>query len=507
MSKRKRVKQEKSNNGNFSLVVKMNSRLLWRLFTLFLGLDILIILLFTFFIVYKAEENFAGIYQTYASEVTAQDSRNEPDEALADPEPNIPENINLPPNYSIKEGAAPEGWKIHQSLYRIGDNILPESPRYLTPARNTAGIYQAITGLTYSVYNDGIILEYNIGSDFRILAFLFAIILIVEGICFLGRISSNTKLIQESLKPIYEIEQATRSLRNATTPAELAALAGRINKIEAQNLNSRISVDSAQDELKGLADAINDLLERIEEAYRSQARFVSDASHELRTPISVIQGYVNLLDRWGKNDPKTMQESIDAIKNEADNMKDLIEQLLFLARGDNEAMVIHPEVFNLALLAEEVYQESQMIDPNHDIVFVGSGGQVKVEGDIQLIKQAMRILVDNSIKYTPGGEKITVTAGMKNGEALVSVQDNGIGMVPDDLPYIFDRFYRSDDSRARKTGGTGLGLSIAKWIIHRHGGHMEVLSRKDFGTRITLLLPPYTPLEQPEESPVPKPRP
>lgn len=487
MSKRKTAKQEKNKSSNFSLVVKMNSRLLWRLFTLFLGLDILFALLFTFFIVYKAEENFEGIYQAYsqgqeAQESNLRDSQNSPD----------PAQLNLPPGYVLTEGTVPQGWKIHQSLYRIGDGFLPDSPRYLTPAKGTEGIYDAITGLTYSLYDDGYILEYNIGKDFRLLVIIFAVIFIMEGLSFLGRISSNAKLIRESLKPIYEIEQATRSLRNATTPAELAALAGRINKIEAQNLHSRISVDSAQEELKGLADAINDLLERIEEAYRSQARFVSDASHELRTPISVIQGYVNLLDRWGKNDPKTMQESIDAIKNEADNMKDLIEQLLFLARGDNEAMVIHPEVFNLALLAEEVYQESQMIDPNHDIVFVGSGEQIKVEGDIQLIKQAMRILVDNSIKYTPGGGKITVTAGMKNHQAMVSIQDNGIGMVPDDLPYIFDRFYRSDDSRARKTGGTGLGLSIAKWIIHRHGGHMEVLSRKDFGTRITVLLPYYT---------------
>jgi two-component system sensor histidine kinase ArlS len=112
-----------------------------------------------------------------------------------------------------------------------------------------------------------------------------------------------------------------------------------------------------------------------------------------------------------------------------------------------------------------------------------------VNADRQLLKQAVRILVDNSIKYTPDNGEILVSVLEDNGIVRISVQDNGMGIEPETLPYIFDRFYRSDESRARRTGGSGLGLSIAKWIIDRHGGSIEVISRKEIGTRTTILLP------------------
>ncbi len=468
---KKRKNKEKKNNRDFSLVVKINSRLLWRLFTLFLSIDIIFVLLFSIFVVYKTENTFQDIYENIQIENLGA------------------ENIDLYGDFTINTSGELLGWRVPEFIVKLTSDFLTAKPRYLTTAADyDADVFDKITESQYSVKTDTFFITYDIGKDIRLISFLLSILLIAEGLIFLSRIASNAKLLRRSLKPIYEMEQAARTINNTASLSELTALAGRINKIEAENLNSRIAVDSAQEELKGLADAINDLLERIEEAYRSQARFVSDASHELRTPISVIQGYANLLDRWGKNDPKTLQEAIDAIKNESDNMKDLIEQLLFLARGDNEALPLNLESFNLSLLAEEVYQESQMIDPDHDISFSGSAN-LKVEGDIQLIKQALRIFVDNSIKYTPGGELIKIITGEEDTFAYVTIQDNGIGMTPEDLPHIFDRFYRSDDSRARKTGGTGLGLSIAKWIIHRHNGSVEVLSRKDFGTKIKIKLP------------------
>jgi len=215
--------------------------------------------------------------------------------------------------------------------------------------------------------------------------------------------------------------------------------------------------------------------------------FVSDASHELRTPISVIQGYANLLDRWGKNDEKTLQESIDAIKDETANMKGLVEQLLFLARGDNNTMALQIERFELSVLAVEVLRETQMIDGGHE--YDSSVAPVFINADKSLIKQATRILIDNAMKYTPSGKRITISVSDADGYARLTVQDEGIGIAPDAVPQIFDRFFRADESRARATGGTGLGLSIAKWITERHGGHMEVLSRQDIGTRISIVLP------------------
>lgn len=265
-------------------------------------------------------------------------------------------------------------------------------------------------------------------------------------------------------------------------------LAGAISSIDADKLDSHISIDSSQNELKGLASAINDMLNRINDSYQSQIRFVSDASHELRTPISVIQGYANLLDRWGKNDEATMQESIDAIKSEAESMKELVEQLLFLARGDNETIQFHKEDLDICEIMDEIIKETQMIDCNHRFK-VSLNRPAYVNVDKQLIKQVIRILIDNSIKYTPKGGEIILRVARKDNLVHIIVQDSGIGIEPEDLPNTFDRFYRSDESRARKTGGSGLGLSIAKWIIEHHKGHFEILSRVDIGTRITIVIP------------------
>jgi two-component system, OmpR family, sensor histidine kinase ArlS len=229
------------------------------------------------------------------------------------------------------------------------------------------------------------------------------------------------------------------------------------------------------------------MLDRINESYRSQVRFVSDASHELRTPISVIQGYANLLDRWGKKDEKTLQESIDAIKDETANMSGLVEQLLFLARGDNNTMALQVERFDLSTLADEVLRETQMIDGRHE--YDSCVTPVFINADKSLIKQATRILIDNAMKYTLSGKRISISVSDEDGYARLTIQDEGIGIAPEAVPKIFDRFYRADESRARATGGTGLGLSIAKWITERHGGHMEVLSRLDIGTRISIVLP------------------
>ena len=169
-------------------------------------------------------------------------------------------------------------------------------------------------------------------------------------------------------------------------------------------------------------------------------------------------------------------------------MKELVEQLLFLARGDNDSMHIEMEVFDLTEVAAEVVKETEMIDQSHAFAARWEGA-VPVRADMGLTKQALRILVDNSIKYTPAGGRITVSASARDGLARLSVQDEGQGIDADSLPHIFDRFYRTDESRARQTGGTGLGLAIAKWIVDRHGGWFEVRSWPGVGTRMTIVLP------------------
>ncbi|UQT50673.1 HAMP domain-containing histidine kinase [Flavonifractor plautii] len=167
--------------------------------------------------------------------------------------------------------------------------------------------------------------------------FVFAarVLFICQLASLVTNLFKNAYSIKKVLRPIQELAATAAKLNQVErmSPEELKALAGKLDEINATHLDRRIDLPGTQKELKTLAQAINAMLDRINEAYRSQMRFVSDASHELRTPIAVIQGYANLLNRWGKDDPATRQEAIDAIRQEADSMKELVEQLLFLARG------------------------------------------------------------------------------------------------------------------------------------------------------------------------------
>lgn len=317
------------------------------------------------------------------------------------------------------------------------------------------------------------------------------VVLLCQLLSLVSNLLKNAGTIRRTLRPIQELASAASLLGHAPSmrPEELSALAGKLDQINATHLDRRISVAGTQQELRDLAQAINAMLDRVNEAYRAQMRFVSDASHELRTPIAVIQGYASLLDRWGKDDPATRQEAISAIRTEADAMKDLVEQLLFLARGDNDSLRVEPETFDATETAAQVLKETQMIDQTHPLS-ADWDGPVFLHADPGLIKQALRILVDNSVKYTPAGGRITLSVRVLDGMARLSVEDEGAGIDRQSLPHIFDRFYRADVSRTRQTGGTGLGLAIAKMIADRHGGWFEVLSRVGVGTRMTLVLPP-----------------
>lgn len=311
---------------------------------------------------------------------------------------------------------------------------------------------------------------------------------IAEGLFVLKEAIFGTMKIRKILKPLDEIAKTASRLSNMTFDEEkFQSLEDAISKINSVSSDEKIYTGDS--ELRGLEDAINNLLERMRDSYRQQARFVSDASHELRTPISVIQGYANMLDRWGKEDESVLNESITAIKSESEHMKNLVEQLLFLARGINGKTHITFKEILLNDMINEVLEESKMIDKNHVYRYDNSEAIV-IYGDIGLLKQAARILIENAAKYTEENEAIVLKTGIsEKGEPYFSVQDNGIGMNEEDIPHIFERFFRADTVRARKNGGTGLGLSIAKWIIDGHRGYFSVLSRKGIGTRITIFLP------------------
>ena len=200
-----------------------------------------------------------------------------------------------------------------------------------------------------------------------------------------------------------------------------------------------------------------------------------------------------MLDRWGKDDEKILEESIEAIKSETQHMNRLVEQLLFLARGDSGRTKLHMENISLNEIIEEVYEESSMIDKDHKYIFRPCKEALTIKGDSAMLKQTARILAENAAKYTPSGGSIILSAFLKNkgGESCpaFAVEDEGMGINGEDISHIFERFFRSDPARGKDSGGTGLGLSIAKWIVDRHGGYFDVLTSEGIGTRITVMLP------------------
>ena len=355
-------------------------------------------------------------------------------------------------------------------------------------AQRTINFYPIETA-TYTVtWDDGKTMVKEASYFLYNIRKVIIIVGMAEGIFLLEEIIFGTARVRKVLKPLNEIAETAERLSNMVFDEEkFHSLEDAISKISPVASDERIHIGDS--EFKGLEDAINKLLDRMRDSYRQQARFVSDASHELRTPISVIQGYANMLDRWGKSDESVLDESITAIKSESENMKNLVEQLLFLARGINGKTQLTIEEFSLSNMIREVVEESKMIDDRHLYSYINLE-DVNVYGDVGLLKQTARILVENASKYTEDGENIILKIGRNDkGEPYFSVQDNGIGMDMKDIPHIFERFFRADTARVRKNGGTGLGLSIAKWIIDNHNGYFSVLSRKEIGTRITVYLP------------------
>ena len=476
--------KSRRSEGRFqsSIVARLNIKLFFRLLGIYLMLDLLLVVLFCGGLVAWSEGQAArlaalaeerGVPSAEATEWMAAGS------------------------YTVSAGRdTPEGIRLPDWLPSPAE--LEGKDRYFDP-----GTVDLLPILTFSTGGDTsytlvtrcqgelCTIRLDLSRPAAIFVFAARVLVICQLLSLLSNLLKNAGTIRRTLRPIQDLAAAAARLNQAAqgmSPEELQALAGKLDEINATHLDRRISVTSTQKELRTLAQAINSMLDRINAAYRSQMRFVSDASHELRTPIAVIQGYANLLDRWGKDDPATRQEAIDAIRQEADSMKELVEQLLFLARGDNDSMKVSFEPFDLTEVAGEVLRETQMIDQSH--IFSAQWSlPVPVWADLGLIKQALRVLVDNAIKYTPQGGRITIRAEGADGLARLSVEDEGQGIDSDSLPHIFDRFYRTDESRARQTGGTGLGLSIAKWIADRHGGWFEVTSWPGVGTHITLVLP------------------
>jgi signal transduction histidine kinase len=260
-------------------------------------------------------------------------------------------------------------------------------------------------------------------------------------------------------------------------------------KIDESNLDTRLDVPEADDELKSLSLTINSMLDRMSAAYRQQGRFVADVSHELRTPLAVVQGNVDLLSRWGSGDKTVLRDSILALQKQTSYMNQLVENLLLLARFDSMQSQLNVSTFPVGDLFGDLLKEQALIDTEHGYQMSMPDPEDTVRADRTMIKQMLRALIDNSVKYTPKDGSIRLGFRSDEKSAVFTVSDDGIGMEPEHSDHIFERFYRVDQARTRATGGMGLGLSIVAAIARAHGGGVSVESEPGVGTTVSVILP------------------
>ena len=253
-------------------------------------------------------------------------------------------------------------------------------------------------------------------------------------------------------------------------------------RITSKNLDERIPMVTEGDEFSELVRIINSMIERLEDSFDRQKRFISDASHELRTPLLIINGYAELLEEWGLEEKDVALEAVKDIRSEGENMKKIIEDLLFLAREDNGSIELQLE----KICVKEVLnglQKNYLVVEKEIEVFCE---ELYIVGDKKLFLQVLRALIENAFKFSD--DKIILKGKRIGNEIRISVKDFGVGIDSEKIPLIFERFARLDDHRNRNKGGSGLGLSIVSGILKEHNWEIKVESEVDHGTTMIIVV-------------------
>jgi two-component system OmpR family sensor kinase len=297
----------------------------------------------------------------------------------------------------------------------------------------------------------------------------FALLAIIPFVVLLSAFGSYW-LAKRAFRPIHQL---TRTARD----------------IGAGDLQRRVPIPQARDELYNLAATLNEMIGRLEQAFTQQRRFVADASHELRTPVSVIRTITDV----ALAQPASLEECVSILRDvnaEAERLGQLINDLLILARADERQVPLDREPVRLDLLALDVAATMEPLAIEHGIALqVEQMEAATVLGDTARLIQAMMGLVDNALTYTNVGGKVTLNVEVNSTQACFSVHDTGIGIAPEDVVHIFERFYRADPARCRAGGGSGLGLAIVDWVVRAHEGSVSVESQLGQGSTFRVILP------------------
>jgi heavy metal sensor kinase len=361
-------------------------------------------------------------------------------------------NGNRQPSFATIQTTEGEGLRLlatRVNLITSGQTISGQiyssnQPAALIIARSTKQIDQALAGLVRTL----------------VIAVPLALALAAAGGIFLAR---------RALKPVDKIAQTAREIGES-------------------DLSQRINVNT-KDELGRLAATLNEMIGRLEKAFQRQKQFTSDASHELRTPLAVIEAESTLA--LEKERPSSdYQQSLEIISQESRQMSSLIDQLLTLARADAGKEQWNFTEVNLGKLMSNLGTDVEVLCQEKGLSFqLGQPQDLVVKGDEARLRELFMNLLDNAIRYTPAPGTVSVSLRREGQMAVVAVTDTGVGIPAEDIPFIFERFYRVDKSRSRAEGGSGLGLAICRHIAEAHGGKIEVESQVGSGSTFSVWLP------------------
>jgi signal transduction histidine kinase len=260
------------------------------------------------------------------------------------------------------------------------------------------------------------------------------------------------------------------------------------SEISASNLSKRINYEGPHDELWALSSTFDSMIDRLEHSFERQRQFVQDASHELRTPLAAIRTNIDVTEMDPEVSVDEYRELVTTIKGQTDRLTRLSEDLLLLTRDDNDSLEQEP--LDLGSVVGEVTRQLAPVASARDVtISVSNPETVEAEANPDLVYRCVLNLVDNAIKYSGAGSRVTVSVGRDLEKAVLAVADNGQGIDAEELPRIFDRFYRVDKGRSRREGGTGLGLAIVKELIDSQGGTVSATSEVGKGSTFTIRLP------------------
>lgn len=275
--------------------------------------------------------------------------------------------------------------------------------------------------------------------------------------------------------------------RRALSPVD--AITRTARTINASNLSDRLEKLTTGDELQRLSDTLNEMLGRIEHAFVRVTQFTADASHELRTPISLIRTEAEIALRRSRGDGE-YREALRHILLEAERSTALVEELLTLARADSGRETLHIASVDLSMIVREAAEQWQELMATRNLTFIHqtTGNEVNVLGDRNVLQRLLTLLLDNAVKYTPAPGTIELQLETRGSSAIIRVRDSGIGIAVEEQPKVFERFYRVDKARSHDLNGAGIGLAIAQWIVQQHQGSITVESAPDEGSTFVVEL-------------------